>query len=243
VATAYFEGGLLVQLREPDLVRIVKSDGTSHDIDLGGEELSDFGYRLFHRGNNGFTAVTCASCHPEGRDDGHVWQFTTLGARRTQSLVGGISDTAPFHWSGDMPDLGSLMDEVFVRRMGQEPVSADGLQALAAWLDAQPAIPSRPERDLDPAGRAAFEKAGCDTCHTGDTFRSTSSHDVGTGGPFQVPSLLGVATRAPFMHNGCAPTLEARLDDPACGGGASHGDAALLDDVERAALLSYLRTL
>jgi hypothetical protein len=44
------------------------------------------------------------------------------------------------------------------------------------------------------------------------------------------------------MHDGCAPTLEARFDDPACGGN-DHGDAHILQADERASLLAYLRTL
>ena len=41
------------------------------------------------------------------------------------------------------------------------------------------------------------------------------------GGAFQVPSLVGIGTRGPFMHDGCAATLRDRFN-PACGG-AQHG--------------------
>ena len=40
--------------------------------------------------------LACASCHPEGHDDGQVWNFSALGPRRTQSLAGGIAGTEPF---------------------------------------------------------------------------------------------------------------------------------------------------
>lgn len=30
--------------------------------------------------------------------------------------------------------------------------------------------------------------------------------NVGTGANFKVPSLLGVGSRAPYMHDGCAAT-------------------------------------
>jgi CxxC motif-containing protein (DUF1111 family) len=65
--------------------------------------------------------------------------------------------------------------------------------------------------------------------------------DVGTGGPFQVPSLVGVASHAPFLHDGCAKTLEARFVD--CGGGARHGNVAGMSDAERADLVRYLEAL
>jgi len=34
---------------------------------------------------------------------------------------------------------------------------------------------------------------------------NNQSADVGTGGTFQVPSLVDLAHRAPYMHDGCAP--------------------------------------
>jgi cytochrome c peroxidase len=35
--------------------------------------------------------------------------------------------------------------------------------------------------------------------------------DVGTGGAYQVPSLVGVGSRAPYMHDGRAATLKAAI--------------------------------
>ena len=35
--------------------------------------------------------VACATCHPEGAEDGHVWLFPGDGPRRTQTLLGGLS--------------------------------------------------------------------------------------------------------------------------------------------------------
>jgi hypothetical protein len=68
---------------------------------------------------------------------------------------------------------------------------------------------------------------------------SRANEDVGTGGAFQAPSLVGVGARLPLMHDGCADTLRERFD-PACGGDA-HGPA--LSDEEVDALVAYLETL
>ena len=57
----------------------------------------------------------------------------------------------------------------------------------------------------------------------------------------QVPSLIGVSTRAPYMHDGCAATLRDRFD-PACGGTA-HGQAELLNEAELGELIAYLESL
>jgi cytochrome c peroxidase len=77
--------------------------------------------------------------------------------------------------------------------------------------------------------------------------------DVGTGtlprygadeaGPreaFQVPSLIGISTHAPFLHNGCAPTLRDRFGP--CGGNR-HGDTSQLSPDELNDLVAYLETL
>ena len=87
----------------------------------------------------------------------------------------------------------------------------DQRQALASWLYALPA--PTPETVLDgPAalrGRELFTSAavGCSGCHSGASFTNNATVDVGTGGKFQVPSLLGVAMHAPYLHDGCATTL------------------------------------
>lgn len=65
--------------------------------------------------------------------------------------------------------------------------------------------------------------------------------NVGTGGRFQVPSLLGLGARAPYLHTGCAPTLRERFS--ACGGGASHGRTWILKEDQLDDLVSYLDSL
>jgi cytochrome c peroxidase len=65
---------------------------------------------------------------------------------------------------------------------------------------------------------------------------------VGTGKPFQVPSLKGVGARAPFMHDGCAKTLAERFQAP-CGGGDQHGVTSHLSPAAIADLVAYLESL
>jgi mono/diheme cytochrome c family protein len=120
------------------------------------------------------------------------------------------------------------------------------VQALAGWLDTIPAY--KPEAPADPAavdrGRALFNDptVGCASCHSGPAMTTRAIVDVGTGAPFKVPSLLGVSYRAPFMHDGCAPTLADRFGP--CGGiEGKHGNVSALGDAERADLVQYLGTL
>ncbi len=250
VAVAFAKGGdrLAVQLREPPAVVVL--DATSLEeiarIDLGGPSRADSGWELFHKNGASSTALACASCHPEGREDGHVWHFSGIGARRTQSLEGGVMGAAPFHWDGDQRDLAMLMDTVFVHRMGGADQSRGRIDALASYLDAIPRVPARAVADADriERGRALFERGdtGCASCHDTRGGVARERFAVGRGPAVQAPSLAGVRNRAPFMHDGCAASLEDRLFDPACGG-ASHGDLRALSEGDVADLVAYLESL
>ena len=83
---------------------------------------------LFHR--DAESGLSCASCHPDGSDDGHVWQFSGQGMRRTQPVDVSLAGTAPFHWDGSLREVKDLMGEVFVNRMGGVHQSAE---RLTAW--------------------------------------------------------------------------------------------------------------
>jgi cytochrome c553 len=237
------DGALVVQSREPASLTVLVAGAEQRTIALGGESRLDTGHELFHRDAGG--GIACGSCHGEGGDDGHVWQFSGLGKRRTQSVNVGLEGTAPFHWNGDMQDLSTLMDAVFVGRMGGVPQSPERVDALASWLFAlQP--PLRIRSAGDPAatrGKALFESdaVGCTGCHSGEKLTNNKTVDVGTGGEFQVPSLVGVAYRAPFLHDGCAATLRDRFD-PQCGGD-KHGVTADLGSAQLDDLVAYLESL
>jgi hypothetical protein len=246
-AVAYAGDRLVVQTREPAALFIVDSalnnQGTARvQIDLGGPSMLDTGHEIFHR--DAGAGVACASCHLEGGDDGHVWHFVDQGARRTQSMFVGLQGTAPFHWVGDMNDLGTLMENVFVGRMGGVHQNAARLGGLEQWLYAIKEPPAL-RAASDPAaarGRKLFEgDAKCSTCHSGAKFTDNKTVDVGTGLALQVPSLVGVAYRGPWIHTGCAATLRDRFD-PACGGD-KHGETAQLSSAQIDDLVAYLETL
>jgi cytochrome c peroxidase len=92
-------------------------------------------------------------------------------------------------------------------------------------------------------GQALFARAdvACASCHGGAHFTNNQSVEVGTRGTFQVPSLLGLRWRAPYMHDGCAPTLRDRFG--ACGGGDRHGRTSMLTRDQLDDLTAYLETL
>lgn len=215
----------------------------SRVISLSEDSVRDTGHELFHADVG--SGLACASCHGEALDDGHVWNFQDVGPRRTQNMRGGLLSTLPLHWEGDLPTFQHLVDEVMTRRMSGFQVEAKYANALATWIDAQPAIAlERADTAAIARGKALFASndVGCATCHSSAMLTNNQTVDVGTGGAFQVPSLHGLALRAPFMHDGCAATLADRFD-AACGGGDRHGKTSQLTPEQLADLVAYLETL
>jgi hypothetical protein len=247
-------GQLLVQLREPARLVVVNDPQAplsndqfaTGEINLGGESTFDTGHELFHRDSG--AGIACAGCHAEGGDDGHVWHFSTVGARRTQAVNVGLAGTLPLHWDGDMKNLAMFMDKVIVGRMGGVHQFKDRHEVLENWVFALRPTPAAVASDDAAAlrGKDLFESAevGCNGCHNGDALTNNKNYDVGTepGHELQVPSLHGVGYRAPFIHTGCATTLEGRFD-PNCGGGDLHGHTSQLDEGQIGDLVAYLKSL
>ena len=217
--------------------------GSARTFLLPGGLGYDSGRNLFHTQTQ--VGLACASCHPEGRDDGLIWDFEELGKRRTQSLAGGILSRAPYHWNGDMTDLGFLMADVFANRMAGGAPTRSQMLSLGPWLDRVPAPLAAPIADEAAVarGRALFDSAAlnCTSCHAGQSLTNNQLVNVGTGGSFKVPSLLGVSARAPYMHDGCAATLADRFGS--CGGGNAHGTTSQLDATQLSDLIAFLETL
>lgn len=211
-------------------------------IFFGGASVNNTGYSLFHM--NSGDGVACASCHPEGGQDEHVWHLPR-GARRTLSLDANYAAYSALNWSGSWSSLSTLMPNVFNQQMAHDwPASESQLNVLSGWLEALPnpspgviATPAAVER-----GRRLFAgSAGCDDCHVGADYTSRQFPDVGTGGNFKIPSLLGVGARSRLLHDGCAATLRDVFG--ACGGDQTHQiverfTAQELDDIE-----AFLKTL
>ena len=233
---------LIVQSREPAKLFIMSPDRqrVAKEIVLSGESREDTGHAIFHSNSGGF--IACASCHAEGGDDGRVWALTE-GSRRTPSMRGTIKNTAPYHWDGTMKNMGDIVDHVFVTRMSGPKLESPKVATLQTWLEAIPAPPKLAVQD-PPAvarGQDLFMQHGCPTCHAGASLTNNRNQDVGTGAAFQVPALVGVAWRAPYLHSGCAKTLKDRFD-VSCGG-SQHGDTADLTPAQIGDLTTFLETL
>jgi hypothetical protein len=240
---AAFDGQdeLVVQSREPAALYVMSPDRQHvwKEIRLSDLSREDTGHAIFHANSGGF--IACASCHAEGGEDGRTWTLLE-GRRRTPSLRGTLAGTAPYHWDGQMNDVGAIVDHVFVTRMSGPSVGLPGAAALERWLFALPAPPKlAAPSDAALRGAKLYAERGCGTCHAGAKSTDNRSYDVGTGGVFQVPSLVGVGWRGPYLHDGCAATLADRF--AASCGGERHGDTADLGPDRIADLVAFLESL
>lgn len=198
--------------------------------------------------------VTCGTCHPAGGEDGLTWFLHTTGVprklRRTPPAWAARSALAPYHWDGAFSDAAAL-----ARSTTDELMEGDGLlvdfDAIAAFMAELPPPPPRPV-DEETAARArhgaeVFARAGCDGCHLEPLRTDGMLHDVLSPatdadarlGAVDTPPLAGVRARAPYFHDGRAPTLRdtvAVADD-------RHGRTSSLTAADLDDLVLYLETL
>lgn len=248
IAVAFAGEDVLVQTREPSKLLVLRGERVVHTVALGGASRADTGFDLFYNLGEmrAQTSLACASCHAEGRDDGHVWIFSDTGPRRTQALAGTIEGTAPYHWGGDLDDLQAVMDLVLTERMAGPRESEERVSALQSWIEQVPPIrvAAHVSTEVVDRGQALYEseEVGCASCHGGLKLTNNENADVGRGDALQTPSLIGIGMRAPFMHDGCAATMIERFS-AACGGGDEHGHTSQLDQDDLEALAAYVETL
>jgi len=240
VAVAFdADGHWVVQSREPAQLQL-EQGGV---ISLAADSRFDTGFAMFHMNTGG--GIACTSCHPEAGEDGHTWNFS-IGPRRSQTLEGGLSRRAPFHWSGDLVTFDALVDEVMLKRMSlAATVDASQRAALEDWIDSVPRAATADELDAAAVerGRVLFNdtQLACATCHVGPDYTDNLPHNVGTGAAFITPSLIDVNVRAPLFHDGCAVTLQGRFGP--CGGGDKHGITSKLTPADEADLVAFMQSL
>ncbi|MCB0091528.1 MAG: putative Ig domain-containing protein, partial [Caldilineaceae bacterium] len=149
-------------------------------------------------------------------------------------------------------DFAATQDTLGAPKTGR---SAD-LDALAAYVGSLADFEDSPYRNGDGSltsqgetGRALFTASNCAACHAGQNFTDSapnSLHDIGTlkptsgnrlDGPLtgiDTPTLRGIWSTAPYLHDGSATTLEEAV--------AAHSTLALSGG-ELTQLATYLRQI
>jgi DNA-binding beta-propeller fold protein YncE/cytochrome c peroxidase len=136
----------------------------------------------------------CASCHPEGKQDGMTWRLDK-GPRQTPVLAGRLVGTAPYNWLGTRGSLKDNMKET-MGRLGGSGLPKKDLDDLELYLTQylDPGPKQAPVRTaMQERGRHLFEsdEVGCAHCHTpGTRFTDGKNHDIGTTTGEEIARLL-----------------------------------------------------
>lgn len=195
------------------------------------------GARLFHSAADtrlsSNRAMNCASCHHAGQSDGRVWNGLNT------PVLYDIAQRTTWTWTGrwnTLPDGLQTHIQNVQGGTGLDPNSID-MDALVGYMQAFAPTTSPP---TDTAyGQAVFETLSCTTCHAVDGGSDGQTHDVGTGGAFVTPVLIGLERSAPYLHDGAAATLEALFYR----GQGTHRLPRVVPDEDVQALLDFLRSL
>lgn len=187
------------------------------------------GQDAFHR-PPAHGSMACASCHPEGGDNGHLWPIAYYRPTRAMRVAGRLEDRNPYHWDGSLESMTALLDQLSVHLGG---TVGSGVARFAEGL--QP-VRLRPEGS-EPEGEALFQSSGCTLCHSGPAY---TTNEILFDGSFEtkVPSLLGVGYGRAWMSSACADTLKDRFDDP-----CADEDHLVTSAADRKLLARFLETL
>ncbi len=180
----------------------------------------------------------------------------------------GLSGTEPFKWTGSNATIEKQCGPRFAMVLSRADVfEEEALRALVGWLHSMPPPPPRPgggqvadvDRKARERGQRIFERAArkngqpippagrCVTCHVLPHGTTGQKADVGTKGPrdgtglFDIPHLTGIATKAPYLHDARATTLEEIWTLP--GVLDQHGVVTDLSKADLNDLIEYLRGL
>ena len=254
-AAVYFEGA--VAMMQPDQCRLLKT------FALGRNPKPDtvrYGETMFHDAGNCFQGwLSCATCHPDGRNDGMNWDLLNDGLgnpKNTKSMVD-AHRTPPVMSTGIRPNAAAAV-QAGMRHIQFTVRPASDLQAIEAYLahlKPQPS-PLLAAGKLSPAaerGKSIFHdsKTGCAACHTGPLYTDLKRYNVGTRGQldrdtpqltkagitadeYDTPTLLELWRTGPYMHDGSAATMNDVLTKGNKGdkhGVTSHLSAGQIEDL------------
>ena len=242
--------------------RIVLGDGGLDDPIRRGERVFTRAAHTFQR------QFSCRSCHPDVHVDGLSYDFDGDGIGDNlldNRTLQGIAGTQPFKWNGKNPSLDVQCGPRFARvLMRTDPIPSAELKDLVRFIESQPPArtahkPGTPLTTAQERGREIFfatttsegkpipRERQCNTCHRPPLFTNRLLSAIGTKGPrdstdmFDTPQLLGVASTAPYLHDGRAKTLEElwtvyQTND-------LHGVTSYMNKHQLNDLIDYLKTL
>lgn len=181
--------------------------------------------------------IACSSCHFDGEADGRTWFFPdgprntpslrgagwTLPWHWSGDLdeLQDVESTIRIIQAGSGLVSGSDGCESGCNAAPPNAGRSEDLDDLAAWMASLAFLAPMElnEQAMQAADRGELlfhsPELGCGSCHPAPLYTDGLRHDVGTGdsvderkGPaFDTPTLLGLATTSPYLHDGRAATL------------------------------------
>jgi YVTN family beta-propeller protein len=252
-----------IQVLDTEKGEVIRTIALGPKIELTAERRGEW---VFHDGRRSLNQwYSCNTCHSDGHTNGadydtmndgwHDFTSAHTRSRKKAPTLRRVTETGPWTWHGWQTSFEQAMDESFTKSMqGDEPSRQDvsDLIAFLKTLD-YPRNPNRgPNGELTEAarrGETVFRsaKAACSSCHGGPEFTDGRIHDVGLNERGDVykghnpPSLRGVYDKAPYLHDGRAPTLRDALT-------RDHSAEAVtglgsLSETELNDLIAYLNSL
>lgn len=225
----------------------VSSEGFATEISLGTAPQSIRPLELFFASHRSI-GLACASCHPDGRDDGHIWNVrlnqrgTDRFNSRTMSLRGTLAGRSAFRRTGHFGSLQALVESDLENLHPRAAIDSSDVRELTSWLLKLPPVWNASDgySPIDLARGAAVYQAHCASCH-GTDQPSSSKQSLITGGPqLMAPFLVDVKNHAPYFTDGCAETLRQTIDGSCEQAGSAHSLSVTAS--EEKALLDYLLT-
>ncbi|MBM74326.1 MAG: hypothetical protein CMK59_02900 [Proteobacteria bacterium] len=260
------------ELNENALTQSWKRNWTSVITEPLPEDIL-LGKHLFHSAGPKMSKagyIACAHCHPDGTQDGLVWDFTDRGEglRNTSSLLGS-SQTGRFHWSGNFDEIqdfegdirnifggsGLMSDEDWENHTDPLGEPKQGLSteldALAAYVNSLPISLPSPHPHSE-AGALVFQEMGCQDCHPPPLFTDSSlntpiRHDIGTltqaSGLRLGQPLDGLDTPSLLGVWNTAPYLHDGSANTLEEAVFKHQSIGMINEDEKSLLLSFLLSL
>lgn len=188
--------------------------------------------------------VSCSTCHHEGRNDGVTWSFAD-SVRQTPTLAAVVADTAPYTWMSEVDTVAAEAMLTSQGRMGGQGITASDALAIQAFILDIPQVDVHARGQVDDAvarGQALFEDpaVGCAECHPAPLYTDNDHHDLYGLSGVNTPSLVGIASSGPYLHNGSAASLREVLDSALNG---EMGYTGELSEAQKDDLVAFLSTL
>jgi mono/diheme cytochrome c family protein len=208
---------------------VTLSTGEVRQIRLGEstpDSLARRGEQIFAAADRSLSSwYSCQTCHPGGGTSGQIFDTRNDGGYGLPKLVPslhGVSITGPWTWHGWQNSLPDAMSRSLKESMQtQQDIQPADIEALTAYMESLTSVAPSPAFN-QPAqaqgianGKVIFQgKGACINCHAPAGYTTPATFDVGRaskqGQYFELnpPSLLGLAFRRRFLHDGKAKSLE-----------------------------------